>query len=69
MKTIAFRDLAGGGFRIWNPKINYNQFELTDKPKRIDRRIDGLNDLKHTGNIAVYLVYGNKMRLLFKKYL
>ena len=69
MKTIAYRDLSGGGLKEWKSRIKWNQPELTDNPKHINRIVDGLNDLKHTGNIAVYLIRGTKIRLLFKRYL
>ena len=60
MKTIGFRDVAGGPVRLYENKSKPNQ-------KRHDRVRDALNDLRHTGNIVVYLINGRKYRCLYFK--
>ena len=60
MKTIGFRDIAGGSIHLYINKGNPEQ-------KRHDRIKEAINDLKHTGNIIVYLINGRKYRRLFIK--
>lgn len=57
MKTIAFQDIQGG--------ILNGYFKIGEK--RHERIINALKELKHTGRINVFLVDGNKQRLLFSK--
>jgi hypothetical protein len=55
MKTIAFKDKAGGSLHAY--------FNAKDpRQPRHDRIKEALEDLKHTGNIIIYLVKGNKVR-------
>ena len=60
MKTIGFKDNAGGMINCYFNGSNPTQ-------KRCDRIREALNDLRHTGNITVYLIDGNKVRKLFRK--
>jgi hypothetical protein len=55
MKTIAFRDVAGGTIHGF----------FKPEQKRIDRYTEALKDLEHTAQIKVYLINGNKTRFLF----
>jgi hypothetical protein len=64
MKTIAFKDRTGGPIREYiSPKQN-DIFERENHTTRINRALD---ELKHTGNINIYLVRGNKIRLILQK--
>ena len=65
MKTLAWRDLADTRNVFCIPKLN-KDFTLFE-PKRHERNLKLLQELKHTGNIGVYLLKGNKARLLFTK--
>lgn len=60
MKTIGFRDIAGGSIHIYKNVKEPSQ-------KRIDRIKEGLKDLKHTGCIVIYLIKGNKYRRIAVK--
>jgi trehalose-6-phosphatase len=60
MKTIGFRDIAGGSIHLYKDKTN-------DQQPRHERIQAALQDLKHTGNIIVYLINGRKHRRLFIK--
>jgi len=60
MKTIAYRDNAGGTIQGYFNKFNPTQ-------KRHERIKEALIDLRHTGNITVFLVNGNRIRKLFRK--
>ena len=60
MKTIGFKDNAGGTINCY-----FNQSLPTQK--RVDRITEALNELRHTGNITVYLIDGRKVRKLFRK--
>jgi len=57
MKTIAFKDNAGGSI------MGY----FKEGETRHERIKNALADLRRTGNITVYLVKGNKTRKLFRK--
>jgi len=65
MKTLAYRDLADNRNIYYIPKISRN-FTLFEKTRH-QRNMELLQSIKHTGNIAVYLLKGNKTRLLFTK--
>jgi hypothetical protein len=56
MKTIGFKDNAGGMITAY----------FKEGETRHERIINALNDLKHTGNITVYLINGNKIKKLFR---
>jgi hypothetical protein len=59
MKTILYQDIAGGGL------MQYSRPDLT----RHDRIRKALDDIKHMGNIIIYLQSGRKIRkLLIKRY-
>lgn len=60
MKTIAYQDNAGGAIHGYFNRSNPTQ-------NRHQRIIEALQDLKHTGNITVYLIKGRKVRKLFRK--
>jgi len=60
MKTIGYRDLVENKLRAFIPKDKFPLFPL----KKNDRIKQGLKELKTVGNIAVYLIKGNKIRLL-----
>jgi len=57
MKTIAYQDIQGGSLNGYFAKGE----------TRHERISNALNDLRHTGRIKVYLINGNKTRLLFTK--
>lgn len=62
MKTIGVIDLVEKKMRVYHN----NQNDKTLFPqKRVTRMTEALADIRHQGNIAVYLVNGNKRRLLF----
>jgi len=65
MKTLAWRDLGDPRKIFYIPKASkeLNIFE----PKRHQRNLKLLESIRHTGNIEVYLLKGNKTRLLFTK--
>lgn len=62
MKTIGIMDLVERKIRIYNPKEFFKSFQ-----KRQDRIKEALKDIKGLGNIGVYLIKGNKYRLLWKQ--
>ena len=53
--------------KIYNPEGNNIRFNSLFMLKRIDRILDGLKELKHTGNINIYLVNNTKKRLILSK--
>lgn len=57
MKTIAYKDNAGGQIKGY----------FADGETRHQRIQNALKELKHMGNITIYLVNGNKCRKLFRK--
>lgn len=57
MKSIAFKDNAGGSTVMY----------YKDGETRHERIANALKELKHVGNITVYLVNGRKVRTLFRK--
>ena len=59
MKTIAFRDLTGGPMREFVSRQQNDLFARENSRQRIE---NALRELKHVGNIAVYLVRGRKVR-------
>ncbi|MFA5559217.1 MAG: hypothetical protein WDA59_07180 [Methanofastidiosum sp.] len=61
MKTIGYRDLADGSRRI---KIFYNRNKQQTRQERI---MAALEELKGVGNIAIYLINGNKYRRILTK--
>ena len=56
MKTIGYIDLANG-----NKTMMFYNLPLKSKNERIT---EALENLKHTGNIAVYFLKGKTQRLL-----
>lgn len=56
--NIAFRDIAGGSFKVYSNHQDLNRFERINK---------ALEDLKHTGCINIYLLKRNKLRLIKTK--
>uniref|UniRef100_A0A6M3XKW6 Uncharacterized protein n=1 Tax=viral metagenome TaxID=1070528 RepID=A0A6M3XKW6_9ZZZZ len=67
MKTIGYRDLCDGSKRIREYVPRNMNTHLFNKQTRLERIKAGLNDLKHTGNIAVYLINNNKYQEIFRK--
>ena len=57
MKTIAFRDNLGGKLHGY----------FKEGQTRHERIKEALKELKHVGNITIYLVDGNKTRKLLRK--
>jgi len=55
MKNIAFQDIAGGSINVYS-----KHKELP----RLERIKKALADLKHTGNIKIFLYSGRKLRLI-----
>lgn len=64
MKTLAYKDLGDTRNILYHPRIDKYKKDLFDM-NRHERNIDFLKEIKHVGNIAVYLIKGNKRRLLF----
>jgi hypothetical protein len=58
MTNLAFQDILGGSVRVYSKGSNL---------PRLQRITNALKELKHTGDIKVYLYKGNKLRLLFVK--
>lgn len=56
MKTIAYKDLAGGAMKSY-------YMEGQTRHERIKKALD---ELHHVGNIVIYLIDGNKIRRLSK---
>lgn len=66
MKTIAYEDKGNPGkLYLYNPKEQADLF--SPRPLHATRLCNGLADIKHTGNINVYLVRGRKIRFLFSR--
>lgn len=62
MKTIAYKDIAGGRINGYFNVKNPNQ-------KRWERFFEGLKELQNTGNIIIYRVKGSKVKQLkIKRY-
>jgi hypothetical protein len=59
MKTIGYQDRAGGSIHI------YKNVSKPDQ-KRHERTMEALNELRHTGNINIYLIKGNRIRKIAK---
>ena len=57
MKTVGFRDIVGGGINCY---VNKSK----PKQKRMERFFEGLEELRHTGNIVIYRIEGNKAKKL-----
>ena len=55
MKTIGYKDKAGGSIHLYKNVSKPNQ-------KRHDRTKEALKELEHTGNIFIYLIKGNRIR-------
>ena len=66
MKTLAWRDLGDTRNIYYIPKIT-SRFDSLFRLKRHERNKLLLQDIRHTGNIGIYLLKGNKMRLLFTR--
>jgi hypothetical protein len=72
MITIAWKDRTGGNLNLFDPQ--YNSSHMTpieykcfpNNLKKWDRIIEGLNNLKGTGNIVIYLVKVRSNKLLKK---
>jgi len=56
MKTIAYIDLAN--------KSTFYDFKGSPKDNHHKRILEGLKELEHMGDIAIYLIKGNKYRLI-----
>lgn len=70
MKTIGIIDRADGNHRMkayipQSESVGNTIYMLSQK--RIDRIYDALNEIKHTANIDVYLINGNKQRKIFSR--
>jgi len=70
MKTIAYIDKVENK-TLHCYKLNdcqlFRKTLLYPKQKRLSRIIEALEDLKHTGNIDIYLINGNKYRKILSK--
>jgi trehalose-6-phosphatase len=60
MKTIGYKDKAGGSIHIYKNASKPDQ-------TRHERIREALKDLKHTGNINIYLINGRKVRKIASK--
>jgi hypothetical protein len=58
MTNLAFQDILGGSINVYSKDTNL---------PRLQRIKNALHDLRHMGDIKVYLYKGNKLRLLFVK--
>lgn len=72
MKTIGYIDRGDGSGRMkaYNIRVattKVNNTVCLFNQKRVSRIREAFADIKGTGNIDVYLIYGNKHRLLFSK--
>jgi len=67
MKTIAIKDLVENKLRYYQHTEETRPQSILFRQKRWSRILEAIKDIKHTGNIAVYLVNGRKTRLLFIK--
>jgi len=57
MKTLAYKDNAGGTIHGY----------FVEGQTRHERIKKAFEELRHTGNITIYLVKGNKLRKLIRK--
>ena len=55
MKSIAYKDIAGGKIMTY----------IAQSQTKLERIVNGLEELRKVGDIAVYLVSNRKSRLLF----
>lgn len=63
MKTIGYADRANPSIiKIYTPKTLAQGSLFQPHIKRHERIIAGLAELKHTGNINIYLIKGNLQR-------
>ena len=69
MKTIGYIDRCNGNktLNIFKADNNQKHFDTLFNQKKYSRVFEALQDLKRVGNIKVYLINGNKKRLLFEK--
>lgn len=72
MKTIGIIDKADGSRRMRGYNLRVATTEINGticmfNQKRVDRIKEALIDIKHLGNVDVYLIYGRKQRLLFSR--
>ena len=66
MKTIGYMDLAEGRtIHLFNTDRPWGSWLFMKKKN--ERIENAFKDLRHMGNIAVYLIKGRKYRLLYKK--
>ena len=56
MKTIGYKDRNGKTIHLY--------FNANKRQSRWERFFEGLKELKHTGNINIYNVKGNKATLI-----
>lgn len=69
MKTLAWKDLGDTREVYYTPLIGNEKHSLFS-PSRHERNKKLLESIKHTGNISVYMLKGNKPpRLLFVKHI
>ncbi len=62
MKSIVIKDISSGLMFVYKPK--YPAQRSFFEQKRNERIQAALTELKHTGNIGIYLLNGNKLRLI-----
>ena len=70
MKTIGYRDLGdprGIIYQFNKPSRNWREDLFCHGQTRLERIQTALTDLQHTGNIRIFLIKGNKKRLLFSR--
>jgi len=69
MKTIGYIDRCDGNkiLKVYNPEEKNTHFKSLFRLKKIDRILQGLEKLRHTGNINIYLVNNTKKRLILSK--
>ena len=58
MTNLAFQDIAGGSIHVYSAHQNLPKWERINK---------ALSELRHTGNIIIYLYKGRKLRKIKTK--
>ena len=69
MKTICYRDIGDGNrtLRYFQPPQQKDDGNILPffRQKRVERQVQALDELRHMGDIVVYLLQGKKLRRLF----
>ncbi len=60
MTSIVYQDMASGSMFLYNPK--YPAQRSMFEQKRIERIVAALEELKHVGNINIFLLRKGRLR-------